>query len=221
MVGNMLEAAIDGQRVEKRLRVLIVDDHRIVADSISSYLRDVRGFDVRSAMDLDSGLAALRGDGPFDVVLMDVVMPGVSGLAAVDSAISAADGAPVIVFSGNATEDMVRKALDQGAQGYIPKSFPLRSLSTAIELVANGERFVPVDFAQRAANVERQAEHLLTRREIDVLRGIAEGKTNKVLAYELNSSEASVKMNVRSICQKLSAQNRAHAVVKGKEMMLI
>jgi len=203
------------------LRVLIIDDHRLVTESLSKFLHDMRGFEVCSATELSEGLAILHEEPTFDAILIDVVMPGTSGLSGIDATIKAAAGTPVVIFSGNVTDELVRQSIQQGARGFIPRSFPLKALATAIELIAGGEMFVPADFTLQAAPAAKSPGALLNDRELAVLRRIADGKTNKVIAHELKCTEASVKMHVRSICQKLQAENRAHAVVKAKERFLI
>jgi two-component system, NarL family, nitrate/nitrite response regulator NarL len=210
-----------GERSKDALRILIIDDHRLLAESVASFLNEIRGFDVLIALDLASGLKLLREAGPVDLVLLDVVMPGESGITAIEHAIADAAPVPVVVFSGNTTEQTVRTALDRGARGFIPKSFPLRALATAIELVANGEIFVPSGFALHPHATDGSGIAGLNNREVDVLRMVAEGKTNKVIAFGLGISEASVKMVMRSICSKLSADNRAHAALKAKELQII
>jgi DNA-binding NarL/FixJ family response regulator len=210
-----------GERSKASLRILIIDDHRLLAESVGSYLNDMRGFDVLVALDLASGLRVLRDSSPVDLVLLDVVMPGESGITGIERAIADAAPVPVVIFSGNTTEQTVRTALERGARGYIPKSFPLRALATAIELVANGEIFVPSGFALQPHPAENSSTAGLTAREVSVLGMVAEGKTNKVIAYSLGLSEASVKMVMRSICSKLDADNRAHAALKAKELQII
>ncbi len=158
-----------------------------------------------------------------DAVLVDVVMPGTSGpLSGIDAAINSAGDTPVVVFSGNVNDELVRQSMQHGARGYIPKSFPLKALATAIELVAGGEMFVPADFSLQAPAPSSSKEPLLSEREIGVLRRIADGKTNKIIAFELRCTEASVKMHVRSICQRNSSPKTAHRRGQGqKEKFLI
>jgi DNA-binding NarL/FixJ family response regulator len=210
-----------GDRSKETLRILIIDDHRLLAESVASFLNEIRGFDVLIALDLASGLKLLHEAGPVDLILLDVVMPGESGITGIDHAIADAAPVPVVVFSGNANEQTVRTALDRGARGFIPKSFPLRALATAIELVANGEVFVPSGFALQPHAADGTGLAGLGAREVVALRMVAEGKTNKVIAFNLGISEASVKMIMRSICRKLSADNRAHAALKARELHII
>lgn len=202
-------------------RLLIIDDHRLVVEAISAFLTEHTGFSVEVARDLTSGLAAIAAGGPFDIVLLDVVMPGMNGLTGVEKVILAAAPAPVVIFSGNVNEDFVTQSLELGARGYIPKSFPLRSLSNAIELVCSGERFIPADLVVDSGKPDRNGNPVLSPREVRVLGLIADGKTNKEIAWELDCSEAAVKMHVRSTCQKLEANNRAHAVINAKRLNLI
>lgn len=215
-----MEAARRGLPEAPR-RLLIIDDHRIVLEAISAYLEDHGAFAVTLARDHGAGLRMLAESAPFDVVLLDIVMPGMNGLVGVSEVIAAAAPTPVVIFSGNVKEDFIARALELGARGYVPKSFPLRSLSTALDLVAGGERFLPADFLVNPAASAQPGTVALTPREARVLRLISEGNTNKQIAWEMDCSEATVKMHVRGACEKLGANNRAHAVVRAKELNLL
>jgi len=203
------------------LRVLIIDDHRLVTEALSRYLVNTGTFEVFAAEDYDAGLALIAKAGPFDVVLLDVVMPGMTGVMSVKHLVDAASPGHVVIFSGNVREDFVSKCISNGAKGYIPKSFPLRSLANAIDLIASGECFIPANFTLGGNQNENAARRGIAQVEVQVLRLISDGQTNKQIAWELGTTEATIKMHVRSITRKLEASNRAHAVVKAQEADLI
>jgi two-component system, NarL family, nitrate/nitrite response regulator NarL len=125
---------------------------------------------------------------------------------------------PVVIFSGNASDEKVSDALSQGAKGFIPKVVPLRDLSTAIELVAAGGSLVPMDFARKANPARRAKPAFLSSLELDVLHVIPLGQTNKLIAFEHELSESTTRMQVRRICQELEARSRAQADVRDKEL---
>jgi len=203
------------------LRVLIIDDHRLVNEALSRYLEGRGTFKVQSATNLAAGIDLIATQGPFDVVCLDMVMPGMAGLTSVEEVIRAADPGHVVIFSGNIKEELVTKCLAIGAKGFIPKSFPLRSLANAIDLIGGGERFVPANLILNGGQSAEAEHNGITSLEIKVIGLIADGNTNKEIAWELGVSEATIKMHVRTISRKLGANNRTHAVVKAQEADLI
>ena len=125
------------------------------------------------------------------------------------------DGA-VALISGTASPKVARQALDAGARGFLPKTLAANSLAMAIGLIASGQVFVPYDFMERAGD---DPIGNLTKRETDVLRGLCEGKSNKIMANELQLAEVTIKLHVKTLCRKLGATNRTQAALIGKERL--
>jgi two-component system, NarL family, nitrate/nitrite response regulator NarL len=140
-------------------------------------------------------------------------MPGVSGMDGVQRAVEANSGGAVVVFSGNVTQEFVAEALELGAKGYIPKTMPLKSLITSVELIASGEVFFPLAFIKNASSKAEPEKAKLTVNEIRILRFVSEGLTNKEIAWKFQLTEVTIKMHMRSICMKLKASNRTQAAI--------
>jgi len=202
------------------LRVAIADDHKLLADAVSSMLGGDEGFETSCCYDLES-LLKLLGRDKFDIVLLDLRMPGMSGLDSVAQVVRAARDGHVVLFTGQVDRHVLDKAIELGVRGLIAKTMPLRSLGSIIELICSGQIFVPVgaDFPGSMTDVENK--HVLTDKELYVLRRAANGMTNKEIARDMGATEVIVKMHMRAICKKLGARNRAHAAIISRERSLL
>ncbi|MCC6002264.1 MAG: response regulator transcription factor [Pararhodobacter sp.] len=199
----------------ERLKVLLVDDHLLLIESISAALVSEYGFHVTAATDVDSALAEVDKAGHFDVILLDYDVPGMDSLAGLQRLIDANNGA-VALFSGVANWTVVERAMDRGASGFVPKTLPLRILGHAIRFIADGETYLPGDYMRRAST-EKGKDYGLKPREFKVLALLCEGKQNKEIGRELGMDEVIVKMDVKSICRKLDARNRTQAVIVARD----
>jgi two-component system nitrate/nitrite response regulator NarP len=201
------------------LKVLIGDDHRLLGEAVANLLRTSAGYTVATAESYDSTIAALAGGG-FDVVLLDLKMPGMNGLSSVKQVVDKAGSARVVLFTGQVDRHFLNSALEFGVRGLIPKTMPLQSLLSVIQLIASGQVFVPMQDAESRASAA-SGDTPLSDKEHFVLSRAAEGLTNKEIARDMAISEVSVKMHMRAICRKLEARNRAHAVMISRERALI
>lgn len=203
------------------MKILIADDHDLLRDTLKNYLEAVGGFDVQLAADVDGAVEVMEREGPFELIMLDVSMPGMNGFSGLDRMIGKAGDTPVAVMSGTAPPQTAQQALEHGAIGYLPKTMAARSLASAMRLMACGERYVPVDIAMSAAKAEENADGpldaVLTQRERHVLTGLCEGKANKEIARDLGLREPTIKLHVKTICRKLEARNRTHAAMLAKE----
>ena len=202
------------------LRVAIADDHKLLADAVSSMLGGDEGFETSCCYDLES-LLKLLGRDKFDIVLLDLRMPGMSGLDSVAQVVRAARDGHVVLFTGQVDRHVLDKAIELGVRGLIAKTMPLRSLGSIIELISSGQIFVPVgaDFPGSTTDVENN--HGLNDKELYVLRLAADGMTNKEIGRDMGTTEVIVKMHMRAICKKLGARNRAHAAIISRERSLL
>ncbi len=202
------------------LRVAIADDHKLLADAVSSMLGGDEGFETSCCYDLES-LLKLLGRDKFDIVLLDLRLPGMSGLDSVAQVVRAARDGHVVLFTGQVDRHVLDKAIELGVRGLIAKTMPLRSLGSIIELICSGQIFVPVgaDFPGSMTDVENK--HGLIDKELYVLRRAANGMTNKEIARDMGATEVIVKMHMRAICKKLGARNRAHAAIISRERSLL
>jgi two-component system nitrate/nitrite response regulator NarL len=166
-------------------------------------------------------LLKLLGRGKFDVILLDLKMPGMSGLDSVAQVVRAAREGYVVLFTGQVDRHFLDKALELGVRGLIAKTMPLRSLGSVIELISSGQIFVPVGADFPGSTTDLENDHGLNDKELYVLRLAADGMTNKEIAREMGATEVIVKMHMRSICRKLGARNRAHAAIISRERSLL
>lgn len=202
----------------QRLKVLLADDHDLVRDTIAAYLVKEGDFDVHVASDLASAHDCLQAHGPFDLVLLDYVMPGMNGLAGLEATLTLTHGRPVALLSGTAARVIAEDALARGAAGFLPKTMAARSLVNAIRFMAAGERYAPIQMmTERYQEADNPIAARLTTREREVLRGLCQGLSNKEIARNLDLQEVTVKLHVKTLCRKLDAKNRTQAAMIGKE----
>ena len=195
-------------------RILVADDHDLVREMIAAYLL-AEGFqEVQLASDVDQALG-LVGVARFDLVLVDYEMPGMNGLSGLARLIAANRPHPVALISGAISPDAAAAALEMGAAGFVPKTLGSRNLVAAVRAMIGGEVFAPVSLIQKGS------EGLLSGRELDVLRGICAGKSNKEIARDYGLQEVTVKLHVKTMSRKLVAKNRTHAAMIARDRKLI
>lgn len=200
------------------MRILLADDHDMVRETISAYLRSEGGAEVTLATDLPGAMDLIAAEGPFDLVLLDYQMPGMYGLEGLAKALAANGGKGVAILSGSAPANTAKAALDAGAIGFIPKTMGAQSLLNAVRFMSAGEIYAPVELmrADDAAPAHPMAERL-SPRELEVLNGLCRGLSNKEIARELDLQEVTIKLHVRTLCKKLDAKNRTQAALTAKE----
>ena len=204
------------------MKVLLVDDHPLLRGGMRYLLRSL---DADLEMDEASNCSQaleLLADRSFDLVLLDLNMPGLNGLDALAAVRDAAPGVPLVVLSGESDPGIVRAAIEGGAMGFIPKSSPTEVLIPALRLVlAHGVYLPPLvleaAYAARppAPALSRSATTVLpglTPRQMDVLHYVIRGKPNKTIARELDLSEGTVKAHLSAVFQTLGVHSRTEAV---------
>jgi len=194
-------------------KVLIADDHQLVRELISSFLSVQPGFFVSIAESYQDAYTMLHESEPFDIVLLDVQMHGMEGIRNVEVLVREFSVSSIVIFSGVASEQFVHDALKAGAKGYIPKTLPFKSLLNAIRLISSGESFVPSSFVTKGSREDLAAKFSLSETELGVLRMVCAGMSNKEIAREMETTEVTIKMHMRSICKRLGAKNRTQAAV--------
>jgi DNA-binding NarL/FixJ family response regulator len=208
----MQEQVRDTRMAEPQvIRVMAVDDHPLMMAGIVGEINaqpDMRV--VAEASDGDVALALFQKHRP-DVTLMDIRMPRVHGIAAISSIRQHFPHARIIVLTTSSGDVQAVRAFKAGAVGYLLKNLLRTELVETIRLVHNGHKRIPPEIAQQIA--EHAADDSITTRELDVLRGVANGNSNKIIASNLNISEHTVKNHLKSILSKLNASDRTHAVM--------
>jgi DNA-binding NarL/FixJ family response regulator len=194
----------------KQIRVLSVDDHPLLREGIAALVNAEA--DMKMVAEASNGQEAIekfRSHRP-DVTLMDLQMPRSNGIEAIIDIHNEFPNARIIVLTTYTGDVQVLRALRGGAQGYILKGHVHRELLETIRAVHAGKKRIPPEVAAELA--DHAAEDNLTSREIDVVRLIASGNANKVIADQLSISEETVKTHVTNILSKLGANDRTHAV---------
>ena len=203
------------------ISILLVDDHSLVTELIAKYLPLQGDFTVDVVGSARECHEKIKFVGAFDVVLLDILLPERLSLDGVSEVVKANAEGAVALFSGNVTEEFVHKCLDVGALGFIPKTLSLRSLASSITLVASGEPFVPAGYFAANSNARTESESGLNADELAILEKLGQGLANKEIMALLSLTESTVKMRVRSLCRKLGARNRTHAVIVAREVGLL
>jgi DNA-binding NarL/FixJ family response regulator len=195
------------------IRILTVDDHPLLRKGIAALVNAEPDLKlIAEASNGKEAIAAFRSHRP-DITLMDLQMPELDGLDAIEAIRSEFPEARIIVLTTYSGDTQVLRALRAGARGYILKGYVHRELLDTIRAVHAGQKRIPAEIAAQLA--EHAADDALTEREIDVLRLIALGNSNKLIADRLSIGEATVKSHVTNILSKLGANDRAHAVTIG------
>lgn len=200
-------------------RVLTADDHEIVRDGIADLIETQSDMQlVAEASDGREAVAQFRNHHP-DVTLMDLQMPNMSGIDAINAIRGEFPEARIVVLTTYAGDAQVKRALQAGAQGYLLKGLLRKELLDTIRAVHSGRKRMSSEIAAEIA--EHAMDTALTPREIAVLKLIAAGSANKEIAAQLHISEEGVKGSVKSILLKLGANDRAHAAIIGLKRGII
>jgi DNA-binding NarL/FixJ family response regulator len=193
------------------IRVMAVDDHPLMRAGIVGEINAQTDMQiVAEASDGDEALLLFRKHRP-DITLMDLRMPKVDGIAAIASIHEHFPEARIIVLTTSAGDVQAVRAFKAGAVGYLLKNLLRTELVETIRSVHKGHKRIPPEVAQQIA--EHAADDSITTRELEVLRLVAKGNSNKLIASDLNISEHTVKNHLKSILSKLNASDRTHAVM--------
>ena len=201
------------------MRILIADDHDLIRDTIEEFLKRLdKDLQVLHAANLSQALELLRKADTLDLVLLDLRMPGMNGLAGLKSVQAARAGVPVVMLSGETNPDTIRNALQAGAAGFLPKTMRGTAMLNALRLILAGERYIPdiIVAGHRAAAEEGAGggpgPGSLTQREREVMGLLVQGLSNKEIGHRLGIEVVTVALHLRSIYRKLSVTSRTQAV---------
>jgi DNA-binding NarL/FixJ family response regulator len=194
----------------KPIRVISVDDHPLLREGIAAVIAGEQDIElVAEGASGEDAIRLFRTHRP-DIVLMDLQMPGMNGIEAMAKIRGEFPQARFIVLTTYQGDAQALRALKTGASGYLLKSMLRKELMNAIRTVHAGRRCIPPEIAAELA--EHVMDDALSDREVEVLRRVATGTSNKLIADQLNVSEATVKGHMKSILSKLGANDRTHAV---------
>jgi DNA-binding NarL/FixJ family response regulator len=196
------------------VKLLVCDDHALFREGLGYVLRELDGeARVLEAVDAEAAFELVAAHEDLDLVLLDLGLPGLGGLDALRRLRSLHPGVPVAIVSAHDRADMVRKALDAGACGFIPKSSSGALLRSALQVIFAGGVYIPAtlrDGEAHAAAGPAAAAHL-TPRQREVLALVGRGLTNREIAGVLGLSEGTVKNHVAAILERLEISNRTEA----------
>ena len=207
---------------ESLLSVLLVDDHRLIRDSLRTSLTDL-GF--RVVGEAADGISAVTLAGQLrpDVVLMDISMRDGDGLTATRDIMRRDARNRIVILTMHSDGDTVRRAIQSGAVGYVTKDSPVDDIARALRMAASGEVLLNEELAKamiEGANDESGGS-ILSSRETEVLQLIADGLSTSEIANKLFISQKTLKNHLASVYQKLDARDRTHAVVLGVRLGIV
>jgi DNA-binding NarL/FixJ family response regulator len=202
-----------GSEVSRPITILIVDDHSVVRAGIRALLNTEPGFKVVGEAENGAKAVEIYGKLQPQLVLMDLRMPILDGVKATRSIRQLDPQALVVILTTHQGDDEVRAAFDAGAMGYLLKNSLGDDLPTALRAVVDGERWVPEEIAKKLS--DHATKDKLTERELDVLRRLIGGDSNKELADKIGVTEHTVKAHLKSIIAKLRVRDRTEAVTVG------
>mgnify|MGYP001809670545 CR=1 FL=1 len=205
-------------------RVLIADDHPLFRSALLEVVGEAMGrCACAEAQDWPRARELLRG-ADFDLILLDLHMPGMNGFTGLIALRNLAPATPIVVVSAESAAATMQDAIAFGASGFIPKSLPKEGMTGALRRVLAGEVFLPADHGAVPPERGRGAaagEGLaaLTQQQRCVVEMMVTGKSNKVIAHELSIAESTVKAHVSAILRKLRVSNRTQAVINAAKLL--
>jgi len=207
-----------------RIRVLLVDDHRHIHQIVMTLLTDVDDIElVGQASNGNEALLLYLEHRP-DIVLMDIMMPGMGGLETTRRLRQQYPDSKIIVLSNFQDDEIVRDLLKEGAVGYILKTALVRDLVNTIRITYLGNTVLSAGIAPivlKPAELKPSRDFGLTQRELEVLKLVAEGLNNGEIAQKLTISQSTVKFHINNLVQKMHVQTRAEAIVLAARNNLI
>ncbi len=210
------------------IRILIVDDHFIIREGMRLIFNTIPEIDlVGEAANGQEALTQVYALSP-DVVLMDLQMPIMDGITAIENLRASHPDLAIIILTTYKENDLMLRGLKAGARGYLLKDTDRETLIDTIQAAASGKTLLKpeilqqvLDFQQDQPTQETETENLLSEREHEVLQLVAEGARNKEIAYQLNITERTVKAHLSHIFQKLNVDSRAAAVAAAAKLGIL
>jgi DNA-binding NarL/FixJ family response regulator len=211
---------------EPAYRLVIADDHPLFRGALREAVTGLLDrAEIAEAGAFDEVAKLLDKGGEVDLILLDLTMPGVRGFSGLMYLRAQYPSVPIVVVSANDDPAVIRRCMDFGASGFIPKTLGIEAMRAAVLRVLKGGVWTPPD-VDLSAGADAETAALLTRlatltpQQVRVLMMLSEGLLNKQIAYELSVSEATVKAHVSAILQKLGVESRTQAVIAAAKIEL-
>lgn len=209
------------------MRILIADDHPLFLDAmVQMAAKTFAGATCCAALDFSSASAMVHDDESFDLIILDFYLPGVQGFSGLLELRRRAPATPIVLVTAAQEEGLVQQSAQLGVSAYLPKATPASEMQRVLQDVRNGMTHFPspevlgVRPASRIGDAASEvAGAVLTARQLDVLRLMGEGKSNKEIARELNISQETVKVHISAILRKLNVSSRTQAVVHAHRIL--
>jgi DNA-binding NarL/FixJ family response regulator len=207
-------------------RLLIADDHPLFRGALREAVTGLyTQADIGEAGSFDDVTKLLERGSDVDLILLDLSMPGVRGFSGLIYLRSQYPGVPIVVVSAHDDPAVIRRCMDLGTSGFIPKTLGIEEMRAAIRRVLEGGVWTPPDVDLEGAGDDETSDIVsrlssLTPQQVRVLMMLSEGLLNKQIAYELSVSEATVKAHVSAILQKLGVESRTQAVIAASKIEL-
>ena len=204
------------------MKILVVDDHSLFREGLCYVLNELdEQVSILEASGFEQAMQHVAANPDLDLVLLDLNMPGEDGFTALDRFTKTYPAMPVVILSGSIRHSDIKRALDAGAMGYIPKDTTSTVMLNAVRLILSGGIYTPPDMAQQfGLNQGDDNVPALTPRQSQVLAKLIQGHSNKVIASQMNLAEATVKMHVTSIMKSLGVSNRTQAAMAAERLGL-
>ncbi len=221
------------------MKILIADDHELFLKGLEFILeQNLQNITITTAQDYTEIFSILEQDKDFDLIITDLAMPGANWLTAINKIHNLLPETPIIIISAVFDKELLQQTLDIGVAGYIPKTANNNLIISAINLVLAGGMYIPHELLYstkpQTFPTEKQKEYItplknlekitetqtdetkkgLTERQIDIVKCIAEGLSNKQIAYKLNLTEGTIKVHITIILKLLNVKNRTSAVIE-------
>lgn len=221
--------------MENLMKILIADDHELFLKGLELILSDLdKNVDISLAHNYTEIFDILAQKKKFDLIVTDLAMPGANWLEAIKHIHQQLPETPIIILSAVFDKEIVQKTIELGAAGYIPKTSSNAVIMSAVRLVLSGGAYIPPELLNNSLKSQFSAleqispefenkdnKITLTPRQIDVLKLMAQGYSNKIIAHELGLSEGTVKLHVTAILKILNVYNRTGAVVEATKRGII
>lgn len=202
-----------------KIRVILADDHPVVRDGLAAIINQQTDMQVvAEASDGDEAIGLYHREQP-DVMVLDLRMPKRDGFAVVQSVLEANPKARLLIMTTFDGDEDIFRCLSQGAKGYLLKDSPRQEILAAIRAVSKDQPYTSSSIAAKA--VQRMSKPNLTKREVDVIQLLAQGRSNKDIARRLSITEGTAKTHVKSILTKLDAISRTEAVAVAHKRGLV